>query len=59
MNERAHSVVTNIAAIADGCARHRAGLCQEEVAARMFTTKSVVLRLERERARPTLRTIEH
>jgi ribosome-binding protein aMBF1 (putative translation factor) len=40
-------------------ARRNAGMTQEEVAARMWTTKSVVSRLESGvRTRPTLRTIE-
>ncbi len=41
-------------------ARTAAGITQEDVAARMFTTKSVVSRLESGvRTRPTLRTIEN
>ena len=40
-------------------ARRAAGMTQEEVAARMWTTKSVVSRLESGvRTRPTLSTIE-
>jgi ribosome-binding protein aMBF1 (putative translation factor) len=40
-------------------ARTAAGMTQDEVAARMWTTKSVVCRLESGvRTRPTLRTIE-
>jgi len=40
--------------------RRTIGMTQEEVAARMFTTKSVICRLESGRAtRPTLRTIEN
>jgi hypothetical protein len=40
-------------------ARVAAGMTQDEVAARMFTTRSVVSRLESGvRTRPTLRTIE-
>jgi transcriptional regulator with XRE-family HTH domain len=40
-------------------ARTAAGMTQEEVAARMWTTKSAVSRLESGvRTRPTLRTIE-
>jgi DNA-binding XRE family transcriptional regulator len=41
-------------------ARTAAGMTQEEVAARMWTTKSAVSRLEGGvRTRPTLRTIEN
>ena len=48
------ALVTDLAA-----AQVAAGLTQEEVAARMWTTKSVVSRLESGvRTRPTLRTIE-
>lgn len=40
-------------------ARTAAGMTQQQVAARMFTTATVVSRLERGlRTRPTLRTIE-
>ncbi len=38
-------------------ARSRAGLTQEEVAARMGTTQSVVARLEAGKAKPSTRTL--
>jgi DNA-binding XRE family transcriptional regulator len=41
-------------------ARHRAGLCQRQVAERLRTTVSAISRLERgKRSRPTLSTLEH
>ncbi len=39
-------------------ARSRAGLTQEELAARMGTTQSVIARLESGRAKPSTRTLE-
>lgn len=39
-------------------ARTRAGLTQEELAARMGTTQSVVARLESGRGKPSTRTLE-
>jgi ribosome-binding protein aMBF1 (putative translation factor) len=39
-------------------ARARAGLTQEEVAARMHTTQTVIARLESGRAKPSTRTLE-
>jgi len=39
-------------------ARTRAGLSQEELAARMKTTQSVIARLEGGRVRPSTRTLE-
>ena len=39
-------------------ARARSGLTQEQVAARMGTTQSVVARLENGRGKPSLRTLE-
>ncbi len=39
-------------------ARTRAGLTQEEVAARMGTTQSVIARLESGRVRPSTKTLE-
>ena len=39
-------------------ARARAGLTQEEVAARMQTTQTVIARLESGRTKPSTRTLE-
>ncbi len=39
-------------------ARMKAGLTQGDVAARMGTTQSVVARIERDRGRPSIRTVQ-
>ena len=55
MERTLHFLLTDLVAV-----RTAAGLTQEEVTARMRTTKSAISRLENgARTRPTLRTIEN